>query len=94
MDQPFFYGSQTCGMCIAMHGTGPGSGRKSSVRLALATFELYNVAETFYVLPPSYGAVCKLARHNERCSSMTGRQRAAESCGTIVQQQVGRGDEG
>ncbi|CAK0762005.1 hypothetical protein CVIRNUC_002914 [Coccomyxa viridis] len=26
MDQPFFYGSQTCGMCIAMHGTGPGSG--------------------------------------------------------------------
>ena len=53
MDQPFFYGSQTCGMCIAMHGTGPGSGRKSSVRLALATFELYNVAGTFYVLPPS-----------------------------------------
>ena len=44
MDQPFFYGSQTCGMCIAMHGTGPGSGRKSSVRLALAPFELYNVA--------------------------------------------------
>ena len=26
MDQPFFYGSQTCGMCLAMHGTGPGSG--------------------------------------------------------------------
>ena len=70
MDQPFFYGSQTCGMCIAMHGTGPGSGRKSSVRLALATFELYNVAGTFYVPPPSYGAACKLARHTERCSSI------------------------
>ncbi len=31
MDQPFFYGSQTCGMCLAMHGTGPGSGGMSSL---------------------------------------------------------------
>ena len=40
MDQPFFYGSQTCGMCIAMRGTGPGSGRESSLRLALASVGL------------------------------------------------------
>lgn len=26
MDQPYFFGSQSCGMCLAMHGTGPGSG--------------------------------------------------------------------
>ena len=69
MDQPFFYGSQTCGMCIAMHGTGPGSGCEFSVRLALALFELYNVAEACYALPPSHGAACKLARYNRRCSS-------------------------
>ena len=26
MDQPLFFNSQTCGMCLAMHATGPGSG--------------------------------------------------------------------
>ncbi len=26
MDNPLFFNSQTCGMCIAMRGTGPGSG--------------------------------------------------------------------
>ena len=57
-------------MCIAMHGTGPGSGREFSVRLALASFELYNVAEAFYALLSSCGAACKLARYSERCSSI------------------------
>ena len=26
MDSPFFYNSQSCGMCLAFRGTGPGAG--------------------------------------------------------------------
>ena len=34
MDQPLFFNSQTCGMCLAMHATGPGSGGATHQHLA------------------------------------------------------------
>jgi expansin (peptidoglycan-binding protein) len=45
MDSPLFFNSQTCGMCIAMRGTGPGSGGISSHNLHDTEMERYLVVK-------------------------------------------------